>query len=154
LSLLRARGTDPRILSLGIELLHLLPRSADRQVAVHGDFNPGNVLAASRALFLAIDPKPIVGDPAYDPWSLFAQLDWPFRLPDAASSCRASAGSRRGLDLPAERIAAWGIARDVEGGLWAASDGDAALGSEMDSLGDAHYADAELTTPGSLVGDR
>jgi streptomycin 6-kinase len=34
------------------------------------------------------------------------------------------------LDLPAERIAAWGIARDVQGGLWAASEGNAALGAK------------------------
>ena len=71
---LRALGTDPGILTLGIELLRGLPRSSDRQVVVHGDFNPGNLLAASRAPYLAIDPKPMLGDPAYDPWSLVAQL--------------------------------------------------------------------------------
>jgi streptomycin 6-kinase len=128
---LRALGTDPGILTQGIELLHLLPRSADRQVVVHGDFNPGNLLAARRTPFLAIDPKPMVGDPAYDPWSLVAQLDWPFRLPDAArvvlSRIRRLAER---LDLPAERIAAWGVARDVEGGLWAASEGNALLGAK------------------------
>jgi len=58
-----AFGTDPSILTLGIELLRLLPRSTQRQVVVHGDFNPGNLLAASRAPYLAIDPKPTVGDP-------------------------------------------------------------------------------------------
>ncbi len=130
-AVLRALGTDPGILTLGIELLHLLPRSSERQVVVHGDFNPGNVLAASRAPFLAIDPKPMIGDPAYDPWSLVAQLDWPFRLPDAARvvlpRIRRLAEQ---LNLPAERIIAWGIARDVEGGLWAASEGNAALGAK------------------------
>lgn len=128
---LRALGTDPGIVALGIELLHLLPRSADRQVVVHGDFNPGNVLAARRAPFLAIDPKPMVGDPAYDPWSLVAQLDWPFRLPDAPSvvPARIRRLAER-LDLPAERIAAWGVARDVQGALWAASEGNAALGAK------------------------
>ena len=34
------------------------------------------------------------------------------------------------LDLSPERIAAWGVARDVQGGLWAASEGDAALGAK------------------------
>ena len=67
------------------------PLSADRHVVVHGDFNPGNLLAASRATFLAIDPKPMVGDPAYDPWSLVAQLDSPSQLP--ASKCRSESES-------------------------------------------------------------
>ena len=130
-AVLRALGTDPGILTLGIELLHLLPRSPDRQVVVHGDFNPGNVLAASRAPFLTIDPKPMVGDPAYDPWSLVAQLDWPIRLPDAARVVLPLIRRlAERLDLPAERIAAWGIARDVQGGLWAASEGNAALGAK------------------------
>jgi streptomycin 6-kinase len=128
---LRALGTDPGILTLGIELLRGLPRSSDRQVVVHGDFNPGNLLAASRAPYLAIDPKPMLGDPAYDPWSLVAQLDWPFRLPDAARVVhqRIRRLAER-LDLSPERIAAWGVARDVQGGLWAASEGDAALGAK------------------------
>ena len=72
-----------------------LPRSAGRKVVVHGDLNPGNILAASRAPFLAIDPKPMVGDPAYDPWSLVARLDWPYRLAEAERVViAASAGSR------------------------------------------------------------
>lgn len=33
---------------------------------LHGDLHPGNILAARRAPWLAIDPKPVVGDPAYD----------------------------------------------------------------------------------------
>jgi streptomycin 6-kinase len=128
---LQALGTDPGILTLGVELLRTLPRSAERQVLVHGDFNPGNVLAARRVPYLAVDPKPMVGDPAYDPWSLVAQLDWPFRLADAARIvpqriCRLA----ESLDLAPERIAAWGVARDVEGGLWAASEGNAAVGAK------------------------
>jgi streptomycin 6-kinase len=129
-ALLRALGTDPGILALGIELLRSLPRSADRQVVVHGDFNPGNILAASRAPFLAIDPKPMVGDPAYDPWPLVAQLDSPFRLPDAS---RVVTGRVRllaeRLEISGERIAAWGVARDVQAGLWMASEGNAAVGA-------------------------
>ena len=126
-----ALGTDPSILRAGIELLRSLPRSAERQVVVHGDFNPGNVLAASRLPYLAIDPKPMVGDPAYDPWSLVAQLDWPFRLHDAERVVVSRVGWLAGaLNLPAQRIAAWGIARDVQGGLWAASEGNPPLGAK------------------------
>jgi streptomycin 6-kinase len=35
-------------------------------VLLHGDFHPGNVLAAQREPWLFIDPKPLVGEPAYD----------------------------------------------------------------------------------------
>jgi len=128
---LQALGSDPGILAMGIELLRVLPRTACRQVVVHGDFNPGNLLAASRYPYLAIDPKPMVGDPAYDPWPLVAQLGWPFRVPDAGSVVwHRTRRLAELLDVPAERIAAWGIARDVEGGLWAASAGDAPLGAK------------------------
>ena len=128
---LRALGTDPGILALGIELLGTLPRSADRQVVVHGDFNPGNLLAAKRAPYLAVDPKPMVGDPSYDPWSLVAQLDWPFQLADAAAVIRQRIGVLAELlNLPPERIAAWGVARDVEGGLWTAAEGNPAVGAK------------------------
>lgn len=123
-AVLRDLGVDAGILALGIDLLRSLPASADRHVVVHGDFNPGNLLAAQRSAFLAIDPKPMLGDPAYDPWSLVAQVGWPFRRADAGrvvpDRIRRLASQ---LELPAQRIAAWGIARDVEGGLWAASDG-------------------------------
>lgn len=128
---LESLGTDPGILTRGIELLRMLPRSAGRKVVVHGDFNPGNLLAARRASYLAVDPKPMVGDPAYDPWSLVAQLDWPFRHADAARVVLQRIGRLAELlDLPPERIAAWGVARDVEGGLWAAAEGNPAVGAK------------------------
>lgn len=33
---------------------------------LHGDLHPNNILSAQREPWLAIDPKPVVGDPAYD----------------------------------------------------------------------------------------
>ena len=128
---LSALGIDPGILNLGVELVRTLPHSATRKVLVHGDFNPSNILAAQRMPYLAIDPKPLIGDPAYDPWSLVAQLDWPFRRADALTVMRQRIRQLATLlDLLPERIAAWGIARDVEGGLWAASEGNVAVGAK------------------------
>ncbi|WP_091528053.1 phosphotransferase [Microlunatus soli] len=37
---------DAGLVSYGIDLLRTLPGSAEREVIVHGDYNPGNVLAA------------------------------------------------------------------------------------------------------------
>lgn len=46
----------------------LLPMLAthDERVMLHGDFHHHNILAAGNRQWLAIDPLPAVGDPAYD----------------------------------------------------------------------------------------
>jgi streptomycin 6-kinase len=43
-----------------------LPRSAPTEVLLATDLHAGNVLRAQREPWLVIDPKPFVGDPAYD----------------------------------------------------------------------------------------
>tara|TARA_E500000318_G_scaffold93344_1_gene92390 strand:- start:2768 stop:3631 length:864 start_codon:yes stop_codon:yes gene_type:complete len=45
-----------------LDLLEWLPDSQGEQVLLHQDLHPGNVLTATRAPFLAIDPKPLVGE--------------------------------------------------------------------------------------------
>jgi streptomycin 6-kinase len=47
-------------------LFRALPAEADRAVLPVTDLHAGNVLAAQREPWLVIDPKPYVGDPAYD----------------------------------------------------------------------------------------
>jgi streptomycin 6-kinase len=59
-------GLDPGLARVGIELFRSLPASAERQVLLCTDLHAGNVLAAQREPWLAIDPKPYVGDPTYD----------------------------------------------------------------------------------------
>lgn len=58
---------DPGIIRAGMELLRNLPRTAQRNVVLGTDLHAGNILAAEREPWLVIDPKPYVGDPAYDP---------------------------------------------------------------------------------------
>jgi streptomycin 6-kinase len=43
-----------------------LPDSAPTAVLLATDLHAGNVLRAKREPWLVIDPKPFVGDPAYD----------------------------------------------------------------------------------------
>ena len=50
----------------GIGLLGELPRNGGDAVLLHTDLHAGNVLAAEREPWLAIDPKPCVADPACD----------------------------------------------------------------------------------------
>jgi streptomycin 6-kinase len=57
---------DPGLARAGIELFRELPHTAASQVLLATDLHAGNILAACREPWLVIDPKPYVGDPAYD----------------------------------------------------------------------------------------
>ena len=57
---------DPGLVRSGLDLFHELPRTATTQVLLATDLHAGNVLRAEREPWLVIDPKPFVGDPAYD----------------------------------------------------------------------------------------
>ena len=61
-----AQWTDAALVEQGLELLRELPASAPSSVLLITDLHAGNVLNATREAWLAIDPKPFVGDPAYD----------------------------------------------------------------------------------------
>jgi len=122
-----APGTDLGLVRTGINLLRSLPADAPRTVLLHGDFNPGNVLSAGRAPWLAIDAKPLTGDPAFDPWPLLEQIDDPFaarvsqpsKVIEARGTLLADA-----LGIDAARIFAWGVAKRVEMAVSAAAEGD------------------------------
>ena len=60
------RWPDAGLVRAGLYLLHDLPRNAPANVLLATDLHAGNILRAEREPWLAIDPKPFVGDPAYD----------------------------------------------------------------------------------------
>lgn len=119
-------GADLDLVARWHELVTELLTTSTRQVLLHGDANPGNLLAGEedhRVRWFAIDPKPVVGDPAFDPWPLIEQVDPnPFERVDTpevlAERSRAVAGI---LNVPAWRIAGWSFARRVESALWLGS---------------------------------
>jgi streptomycin 6-kinase len=115
---LRPPDADPYLVAAAARLLETLPGSAPRTVVLHGDANPGNVLRAEREPWLAIDPKPMAGDPAYDPAPMLLQVDPPLRHPDPEAVLRHRIGLVADVaGGPAERIAVWAFARSVEAGL-------------------------------------
>jgi streptomycin 6-kinase len=57
---------DEGLVREGLRLFEELPRTATREVLLATDLHAGNVLQAKREPWLVIDPKPFVGDPAYD----------------------------------------------------------------------------------------
>lgn len=99
------------------------PESGD--LLVHTDLHYMNVLAvpagvsSDRGTWLAIDPKPLIGDPAF----AVTPMLWN-RLGDLDGSDRAGALRRRmhaiadaaGLDVA--RVREWSIAREVENVIW------------------------------------
>jgi streptomycin 6-kinase len=107
------RGSDPGLARAGIELLRGLPNTADRNVLLSTDLHAGNILAAQRESWLAIDPKPFVGDPTYDP--VQHMLNCQERLVgDPLAFARRMAGL---LDLDAERLSMWLFARCAQESL-------------------------------------
>jgi streptomycin 6-kinase len=62
---------DPGLVREGLGLFHQLSRDRPSSVLLATDLHPGNVLRATRKPWLVIDPKPFVGDPAYDATQLF-----------------------------------------------------------------------------------
>ncbi len=57
---------DTGLVQEGLRLFEELPRTAPREVLLATDLHAGNVLRSEREPWLAIDPKPFAGDPAYD----------------------------------------------------------------------------------------
>ncbi len=60
------QARDPGLVREGIDLLRSLPRAPTERVLLATDLHAGNVLRSEREPWLVIDPKPFVGDPAYD----------------------------------------------------------------------------------------
>jgi len=56
------RPFEVGLLDAALEALAILPESQGRQVLVHQDLHGDNVLRAAREPWLAIDPKPLVGE--------------------------------------------------------------------------------------------
>ncbi|MES0884776.1 aminoglycoside phosphotransferase family protein [Roseibium sp. SCP14] len=56
---------DRRLVDIAIAALQDLPSDETAQVLLHQDLHGHNVLSSVRDPWLAIDPKPLVGDPAF-----------------------------------------------------------------------------------------
>ncbi|MBQ1098783.1 hydroxyurea phosphotransferase [Streptomyces sp. b94] len=85
---------------------------------LHWDLHYDNVLAADRARWLAIDPKPLAGDPGFD---LLPALD--NRYDPGETRWRFDAMTDV-LRLDPERARAWSLGRVLQNSLWNVEDGD------------------------------
>jgi streptomycin 6-kinase len=117
---------DRAVIDGAVGWIDELLASADREgdTLLHQDLHGGNVLRAERAAFLAIDPKPLVGERAFDLASLVRD-----RRPALASEPHPVARLRRRLDqlaaeldLDRERMRRWAVIHAL---AWGMEDGRA-----------------------------
>jgi streptomycin 6-kinase len=101
---------DPGLARTGIALFRELPGTADSQVLLCTDLHGDNILAAQREPWLVIDPKPYVGDPAYD--VLQHMLNCEGRLAADPAGLAARMAGLTGVD--ARRARQWLFARSVQ----------------------------------------
>ena len=106
-------------LYLALNALRDLRSSQPEVVVLHQDFHGGNVLAAEREPWLAIDPKPLVGERAFDTASLLRD-----RRAELARDPHPVRTVTRRLDLLSEaldvdraRMRGWGIVHALAWGL-------------------------------------
>jgi streptomycin 6-kinase len=107
---LAADRIDPGLAREGIALFRELPRTPSSQVLLCTDLHADNILAAARAPWLVIDPKPYFGDPAYD--VLQHMLNCEERLAADPAGLASRMARLAGLD-PA-RVRLWLFARAVQ----------------------------------------
>ncbi len=92
---------------------------------LHWDLHFGNVLAAAREPWLAIDPKPLAGDPGFE--LLPALVN---RFDPAETLWRFDAMTAT-LGLDRERARAWTLGRLLQNALWDLQDGAAGMQEEQ-----------------------
>jgi streptomycin 6-kinase len=111
---------DARVLDAAIRLRAELLSSAPEAVLLHGDLHYHNILAARRQPWLAIDPKGVAGERAYEPSPLFYNPlgDWHARVdgPRLVQRRTDILVERAGLDR--QRVLAWAVVQGVVSSLW------------------------------------
>jgi streptomycin 6-kinase len=110
-------GADVGLVKEALRLLRELPASADQSVLLCTDLHAENVLAAEREPWLAVDPKPFVGDPAFDPAQHMVNCD------ERLGSDPVGLAARMAdlLDLDRERLRLWLFTRCAQESLHDAS---------------------------------
>ncbi|MFD3675672.1 aminoglycoside phosphotransferase family protein [Streptomyces sp. NPDC058613] len=115
----------------------LVGEPGDRML--HWDLHYGNVLAAEREPWLAIDPEPLAGDPGFDLWPAL-DSGWE-ELAATGDDLRVV---RRRFDLLTEalgldrdRAAGWTMGRLLQNSLWDIEDGSAVLAPSQIAVAEA-----------------
>jgi streptomycin 6-kinase len=108
----------------GEKLFSELLQTTEKEMLLHGDLHHGNILSATREPWVGIDPKGVIGDPAYET-TAFLRNPYPEFLkrknPKKDILRRIEIFSHE-LNIDAERIRKWGIAQCVLSAVWEIKD--------------------------------
>jgi streptomycin 6-kinase len=104
-----SRWPDEALVREGLRLFEELPRTAGREVLLATDLHAGNVLRAEREPWLVIDPKPFIGDPAYDATQHLLNCETRLRS-DPIGTIRHFADL---LEVDHDRVRLWMVARSA-----------------------------------------
>jgi streptomycin 6-kinase len=112
----------------------LLDEPGDR--LLHWDLHYDNILAGDREPWLAIDPKPLAGDPGFDLLPALTN-----RWNDIVATGDIPRAVRRRFDLMTEilglerkRAIGWTLGRVLQNGLWDIGDGESALQPKLTAI--------------------
>ena len=114
----------PALLEEAETLFAELSASMAESVLLHGDLHHDNILSATREPWLAIDPKGLVGEPAYEvgAW-LRNPLPQLFSMPQPERvTARRIAQFAEELGLDRRRVRDWGMAHAVLSVWWEIED--------------------------------
>lgn len=124
---LRSRPIIPEYyLKKAQDLSSNLVRTAEHMVLLHGDLHHDNILSHGQDYWVAIDPKGVIGDPAYEVGPFICNpMPEILNQRDAAAivSERVKQFSRL-LALPEQRLKQWTFVHAVLAACWTVQDGD------------------------------
>jgi streptomycin 6-kinase len=98
--------------------------SITEPVLVHGDLHHENVLSATREPWLAIDPKGVIAEPAFDCAAILRNLESTLiRVSDLAETLKTRIIIlSEELQISSDRIRKWGTAQTVLSSIWTMED--------------------------------
>jgi streptomycin 6-kinase len=117
-------GTGPfpgRLVEQAERLYTELLASSAEPMLLHGDLHHFNILTAERQPWLAIDPKGVVGEPAYELGALLRNPTDKLVMDRKVQGRRVELLASE-LAIDRQRILGWGIAQAVLSGWWSYED--------------------------------
>ncbi|MCP4386386.1 MAG: phosphotransferase, partial [Hyphomicrobiales bacterium] len=122
------RRLGPAIVARAAGVYRDLAADQTTQVVLHGDLHHFNILRDSRRGWLAIDPKGMIGEPAYEVGaSLRNPIGDASRFADPEIIARRVAIYSERLGFDRQRMIGWCFSQAVLATIWAIEDGDREL---------------------------
>jgi streptomycin 6-kinase len=119
-----------RLVETAVSLCTELLADDIQPMLLHGDFHHENVLSAQRQPWLALDPKGVIGDPAYE---VGAYLYNP--IPEDVIEKKLIAHRidqfSEALNIDRQRLIGWGIVQAVLSAVWSYEDHDSELSATL-----------------------